>query len=147
VWARTFYGDDRIAVARARFPSRADLPVRRCRSGRPPPREVDAAFRLLLVLCAGALLAHPLSAVLAGPMFAFAVMARKGHRWARVTVTVFVCVLTGIQVFGYGLDPPGLTLLPFVLLVPAAGVVVLLYGPAANGWFHVPEETPEPGPA
>jgi hypothetical protein len=111
---------------------------------RPPrPREVDGAFWLSLVLCVGALMAHPLSAILAGPLLAFVVMARMGHHWARVTVTVFICLFSGIQLFGYGLVPSGLMLLPFVLLLPTAAVLVLLYRPAANRYFRAREETPE----
>lgn len=147
VWARTFYGSERMAVAQARFPSRAKLPARPLPVRPPRPREVDAAFWLLLVVCAGGLMVHPLSAVFAGPLLAFVLMARMGHHWARVTVTVFVCLLSGVQLFGYSMVPPGMTLIPFVLVVPAAAAVVLLYRPAANRYFRVPEETPGPGPA
>jgi hypothetical protein len=145
VWARTFYDSERMAIATARFPSRAGLPIRPLPVRPPRPGAVEMAYRLLLVICVGLVPSNPFAGMLAGPLFAFTLMTRAGHHWARITVTVLVGLFCGLELFALVRTWPYPTVLPLVLLLPIAGMLVLLYRPEANRFYRVRDTTSEPG--
>jgi hypothetical protein len=143
VWARTFYDSKRMAVAQARFPSRAERPIRPMPVLPSRPRVVEVAFGLLLVVYISALVSDPVTGALAGPLLVFVVMARMGHNWARITVTVLVCLLCGIQLRSLVQASPLVLLSLVFFFLTAAAALVLLYRPAANRFFHLRDEASE----
>jgi hypothetical protein len=60
-------------------------------------------------------------------------------------VTVLVGLFCGLELFALVRTWPYPTVLPLVLLLPIAGMLVLLYRPEANRFYRVRDTTSEPG--
>ncbi|MFD0199333.1 MULTISPECIES: hypothetical protein [Saccharothrix] len=86
------------------------------------PEQLEAAVNLVLV---GSVI---IGVVLAALMVLFAMKARAGRNWARVTLTVI-----GVLVFLYHLV--GFSLVGLVIVLVVAAAVVTLYLPASKAYF------------
>lgn len=95
VWARTFYGPDKLGESVRRHPI---VPGRPWPYPAPPPAVPTQVTRgVLLAVAAGVaglVLLFNLAYFLAGPLLPFAALARRGVRWARTTTVTFVVLMS-----------------------------------------------------
>jgi hypothetical protein len=141
VWARTFYGPDKLGESVRRHPI---LPGRPWPYPAPPPVVPTQITRgVLLAIAAslaGVLSAFNLAILLIGPLLPFAALARRGVRWARTTTVTFLALMSAsgvavvaimapdaypVHVIGTGLQ-----------LLLAVGAWHQLYRGEARHYFH-----------
>ncbi len=142
VWARTFYEEERMAVARSRFPERDAIPRPPSVVRPAPPQEVEIAFWLLVLAAVLGMFTLAASGaangLIAGPLVVFAVMGRAGHRWARVTVTVLAGLICLPQLAAIAIGTAAGTLsvaLAAVVVLLVVAALVLLYRPGASDYY------------
>jgi hypothetical protein len=95
VWARTFYGPDKLTESMRRFPIEPGRPW----PYRAPPAVVPTQITrgVLLAIAAGlagAVSVLNLAMFLVGPLLPIAALARRGVRWARTTTIALLAVMT-----------------------------------------------------
>jgi hypothetical protein len=94
VWARTFYGPDKLGESVRRFPI---VPGRPWPYPAPPavvPTQITRGVLLAIAAgLAGLVAVLNLGLFLVGPMLPFAALARRGVRWARTTTVAMVAVM------------------------------------------------------
>jgi hypothetical protein len=94
VWARTFYGPDKLGESVRRFPI---VPGRPWPYPAPPavvPTQITRGVLLAIAAgLAGIVAVLNLAVVLVGPLLPFAALARRGVRWARTTTVAMVAVM------------------------------------------------------
>lgn len=141
VWARTFYGPDKLGESVRRHPT---VPGRPWPYPAPPPVVPTQITRgVLLAIAAslaGVLSAFNLAILLLGPLLPFAALARRGVRWARTTTVTFLALMSAsgvavvaimasdaypVHVIGTGLQ-----------LLLAVGAWHQLYRGEARRYFH-----------
>jgi hypothetical protein len=141
VWARTFYGPDKLGESLRRHPI---VPGRPWPYPAPPPVVPTQITRgVLLAIAAGlagVLSAFNLAILLIGPLLPFAALARRGARWARTTTVTFLALMSASGVAVVAITAPDAYPVHVIgtglQLLLAVGAWHQLYRGEARRYFH-----------